>query len=253
MEQFKDLFLKYQKTKRSVYKEKLVYLYLDLVKIIVRRFAYRGEPLDDLIQVGTLGLIKAIERYDPRYGTQFSTFATPTIIGEIKHYFRDETRSIKIPRRLEEIEKKVRYFINQHIQKNGCMPQVKTIAESLGVNEEMVLEAMEVSTSNVTLSLDAPLWADNDDNNLLSCLIQIDEHNELEGIINIESLKHAISCLTQREQRIIHMRFYQNLNQEEISKKLKISQVHVSRLLKHALHRAERIIHRQAKQDHVTL
>jgi len=245
------LFDKYKKTKRKIYREQIVAEYIDLVRFIARRFLYRGEPLDDLVQVGTIGLLKAIERFDSKFGTQFTTFATPTIIGEIKHYFRDESHTVKIPRRLEELGVQIKKVIQKHTQAKGMAPSPKEISKALGIDIDAITEAMDTFQNYTTVSLDSSISHSDKgegDNNLLNTLVA-DEG--VDQIVNSEHLKRAISFLTQREQKILHMTYFQHLQQWEISKKLNISQVHVSRLIGHALKRLKRILIREAKEDQV--
>jgi RNA polymerase sigma-B factor len=248
----KELFEKYQKTHAKAAREQIVLKYLDLVKFISRRFLYRGEPLDDLIQVGTLGLMKAIERYDVKMGIEFTTFATPTVIGELRHYFRDDSHVLKIPRRLEELARTMKSHINEFVQKEGHSPTVKQISRELHVAEAEVVEAIEALENFSLLSLDTPLSDKNQEsggNSLITTLTGSDY--QIEKAADYETLKLAMQRLSKREQRILHMRFYQNLQQWEIAEKLNISQVHVSRLLIHSLRRVKGTLVRQAKEDGV--
>lgn len=249
----KELFEKYKKNHRKDTREKIVVEYLDLVRFIARRFLYRGEPLDDLIQVGTMGLIKAIERFDMGLDIEFTTFATPTIIGEIKHYFRDDSHVLKIPRRLETMSRQIKQYINEYVQQQGRSPNISQIAEHLHISQNDIVEAMEAFEHSLTISLDSPIHdgkgGGGSSFSLLTSLTDTDM--AIENAVDHEHLKKAMQQLTKREQRILHLRYYQNLQQWEIAKKLNISQVHVSRLLVHATSRLKRILVREAKEDRV--
>lgn len=236
----RELFIEYRNTKSSELKEQLISEHIKLVKYIARKFANRGEPLEDVIQVGTMGLLKAIDRYDPDQEIEFATYATPTIVGEIKHFFRDKTHLIKIPRRLHELYAKIKKTIYEYSRDNGKSPTIEVIAQLVGATEEEVLESLEAGQAYSTISLDAPIHVsersgDSSDSKM-SLMDSIKKHSVDNYIINRESLRSAIvKSLNRREQRIIYLRFYDNLSQSEIAEHLKLSQMHVSRLLSHSL------------------
>ena len=208
--------------------------YRSLVYFLARKFMNRGEPLEDIVQVGFLGLVKAIERFDPELGNEFTTFATPTVTGEIKRYFRDKGWAIRFPRRLQELYQQV-VRTNEDLKKElSRTPRVAEIAERLKVSEEEVLEAMEMSPAHAPMSLDASIGSDGDDGrSLFESLGNADP--TLDRVEMRDVLRRAMEHLTPRERSIMAMRFYDEMSQSEIAKKLGISQMHVSRLQRAAL------------------
>ncbi len=215
--------------------------YRSLVYFLARKFMNRGEPLDDIVQVGFLGLIKAIERFDPELGNEFTTFATPTVTGEIKRYFRDKGWAIRFPRRLQELYQQV-VRMNEDLKKElGRTPRVAEIAERLKVSEEEVLEAMEMSPAHAPMSLNATIGSDGDDGRSLFESIGNADPN-LERVEMRDVLRRAMAHLTPRERSIMAMRFYDEMSQSEIAKKLGISQMHVSRLQRAALDHLREVV-----------
>jgi len=212
-------------------REQLVELHMPLVEYLARRFRGRGEPLDDLIQVASIGLLKAIDRFDEGRGVEFSTYATPTIVGEIKRHFRDKGWAIRIPRRLQEVGLTLSKVIPAMSQDLSRSPTVAEIAVRTGFSEEEVLEAMSASQAYSLVSLDAPLSEDGADS--LSRLGAEDESLELFEAWS--SVAHLLRKLPYRERQILHLRFVAGETQSQIAKKLGISQMHVSRLLTRTL------------------
>jgi RNA polymerase sigma-B factor len=227
-------------------RERLVEGYRSLVYFLARKFMNRGEPLEDIVQVGFLGLIKAIERFDPDLGNEFTTFATPTVTGEIKRYFRDKGWAIRFPRRLQELYQQV-LRANEELKRDlGRTPRVAEIAERLGVSEEEVLEAMEMSPAKAPLSLNAPVSSDSsDDGRSLSDAIGNVDTN-LDRVEMRDVLRRAMEHLTPRERSIMAMRFYDEMSQSEIAKRLGISQMHVSRLQRAALDHLREVVPQEA-------
>jgi RNA polymerase sigma-B factor len=226
---------------RDRIRERLVEGYRSLVYFLARKFMNRGEPLDDIVQVGFLGLIKAIERFDPELGNEFTTFATPTVTGEIKRYFRDKGWAIRFPRRLQELYQQV-VRMNEDLKKElGRTPRVAEIAERLKVSEEEVLEAMEMSPAHAPMSLNATIGSDGDDGRSLFESIGNADPN-LERVEMRDVLRRAMAHLTPRERSIMAMRFYDEMSQSEIAKKLGISQMHVSRLQRAALDHLREVV-----------
>jgi len=215
--------------------------YRSLVYFLARKFMNRGEPLEDIVQVGFLGLVKAIERFDPDLGNEFTTFATPTVTGEIKRYFRDKGWAIRFPRRLQELYQQV-VRMNEELKKElGRTPRVAEIAERLKVSEEEVLEAMEMSPAKAPMSLDATIGSDGDDGrSLFESLGNADPN--LDRVEMRDVLQRAMEHLTPRERSIMAMRFYDEMSQSEIAKKLGISQMHVSRLQRAALEHLREVV-----------
>jgi RNA polymerase sigma-B factor len=220
---------------RDRLRERLVAGYEGLVHFLARRFQNRGEPLEDIVQVGFLGLIKAIDRFDPSLGNEFTTFATPTILGEIKRYFRDKGWAIRFPRRLQELYQQV-VRVNEEMKNQlGRQPSMAEVAERLGVDQDDVLEAMEMSTAFTPLSIDATAGGDSEDEGRqLSEAVGSDDPN-LDRVEMREVLERAMQNLNERERRIMIMRFFDEMSQSEVAKRLGISQMHVSRLQRAAL------------------
>ena len=204
----------------------LIERHLPLVTFMARKFADRGEPLDDLIQVGTIGLIKAIDRFEISKGFEFSTFATPTIVGEIKRHFRDKTWAIRVPRRLQELGAAITKANNELTQKLDRSPTPKEIAKHLGVTVDEVAEALESNAAYSTVSLDS---GSDESPTIGDSVGSLDE--ALEGVEYRESLKPLLAALDDREKRILQMRFFDNFSQSQIATELGISQMHVSRIL----------------------
>jgi RNA polymerase sigma-B factor len=220
---------------RDRIREQLVRGYESLVHFLARRFQNRGEPLEDVVQVGFLGLIKAIDRFDPDMGNEFTTFATPTILGEIRRYFRDKGWAIRFPRRLQELYQQV--VRTNELMKNELsrQPTVAEVAGRLGVEPDDVLEAMEMSTALTPLSIDATVGGSGeDDGRQLSESVGSDDPN-LDRVEMREVLERAMRHLNERERQIMIMRFFDEMSQSEVAKRLGISQMHVSRLQRAAL------------------
>jgi RNA polymerase sigma-B factor len=207
----------------------LVELHLPLVEYLARRFRNRGEWLDDLTQVATIGLIKSIDRFDLERGVEFSTYATPTIVGEIKRHFRDKGWAVRVPRRLQELKLALTKAIGELAQRLGRAPTVAELAAHLQMSEEDVLEGLESANAYSTVSLDAPDSGDEDAPAVAESLGMVDE--ALEGVEYRESLKPLLERLPPREKRILLLRFFGNMTQSQIATELGISQMHVSRLL----------------------
>lgn len=213
---------------KSQLRDQIIESHLPLVTHTARKFAGRGEPLDDLIQVGTVGLIKAIDRFDPSKGFEFSTFAIPTIVGEIKRYFRDKTWAVQVPRRLQELGAAVNRAISELTQALDQSPTINQIAEHLGVDADDVVDAMNANSAYSAISLDSNP-SDDESPTLGQRVGKIDE--ALEGVEYRESLRPLLAALPDREQTILVMRFFENKSQSDIAKELGISQMHVSRIL----------------------
>jgi RNA polymerase sigma-B factor len=210
-------------------RDKLVSSYLGLAEYLARRFANRGEPLDDLVQVASLGLVKAVDRFDPERGVEFSTYATHTIVGELKRHFRDKGWAIRAPRRMQELYLRLGKVVATLGQELGRSPTIAELAAEVEVTEEEVLEAMEAGQAYRFASLDAPAGGDAEGETLGSRFGDVDP--ELVGAEQRATLSPLLGRLPQREQLILHMRFFDGLTQSEIARRLGISQMHVSRLL----------------------
>ncbi|WP_328555153.1 MULTISPECIES: RNA polymerase sigma factor SigF [unclassified Streptomyces] len=211
----------------------LVELNLALVKFAASRFRSRSEPMEDIIQVGTIGLIKAIDRFELSRGVEFPTFAMPTIIGEIKRFFRDTSWSVRVPRRLQELRLDLAKAGDELAQRLDRAPTVGELAERLGISNDEVVEGMAASNAYTASSLDAQPEEDDSEGALADRIGY--EDNGLEGIEYVESLKPLIAELPQRDRQILSLRFVANMTQSEIGDELGISQMHVSRLLSRTL------------------
>ena len=218
---------------RQRVRDELVEMHLPLVEYLARRFRNRGEPLDDLVQVATIGLIKAVDRFDLDRGVEFSTYATPTIVGEIKRHFRDKGWAIRVPRRLQELKLSLAKATSELSQRNGRSPTVGELASHLRMSEEDVLEGLESANAYSAVSLDAPDTGDDENHAVADTLGITDE--SLEGVEYRESLKPLLGQLPAREKRILLLRFFGNMTQSQIAAELGISQMHVSRLLARTL------------------
>ena len=223
------LFEQLRKTGDPGLREELAKLHLPLVEYLAKRFKDRGEPLDDLVQVGSVGLLKAIDRFDLERGVEFSTYATPTIVGELKRYFRDKGWAVRVPRRLQELSLRLNKVVSQLTQDLGRSPTVPEIAKFAGLTEDEVLEALESGQAYSTTSLDAPSGEDDD------APLRLDRIGEEDlRIDNLEyfaSLAPLIEKLPEREKTILYLRFFKGMTQSTIAERVGISQMHVSRLL----------------------
>jgi RNA polymerase sigma-B factor len=218
---------------RDEARDLLVHLHLPLVEHCARRFRNRGEPFEDLVQVGTIGLIKSIDRFDTERGVEFSTYATPTIIGEIKRYFRDKGWAIRVPRRLQELRMQIGTATAELTQSLGRSPTPRELAEAIDCSVEEIIEGIESSNAYSTLSLDA---SDDSEDGAASMLDAIGiEDAGLEHVEIRESLKPLLDQLDPREKKILLLRFFRNMTQSQIAEEIGVSQMHVSRLLTRTL------------------
>jgi len=208
-------------------REQLVVLYTPLAKYLARRFEGRGEALDDLFQVASLGLLKAIDRYDLERGVQFTTYAAATIIGELKRHFRDRGWAVRVPRRIQEAGLRVNKAVSELHQHLGRSPTVREIATHTGHSEEEVLEALDASNAYSAYSLDAP--SDEERTPAVERLKADDD--AIERLEGWTSMAPAIRALPPREKRLLYLRFFEEKTQSQIAEEMGISQMHVSRLL----------------------
>ncbi|MDI6909632.1 RNA polymerase sigma factor SigF [Nocardioides sp.] len=218
---------------RDAAREALVHLHLPLVEHCARRFRNRGEPLEDLVQVGTIGLIKSVDRFDSDRGVEFSTYATPTIIGEIKRYFRDKGWAIRVPRRLQELRMQITAASAELTQSLGRSPTPRELAGAIGCTVEEIVEGIESSNAYSTLSLDASDAGDDSSASMLDA-IGVDDEG-LEHVEIRESLKPLLDRLEPREKKILLLRYFKNMTQSQIAEEIGVSQMHVSRLLNRTL------------------
>jgi len=227
----RELLRRYHELADESARDALVERHMPLVRSLARRYAGRGEPLEDIEQVGAIGLIKAIDRFDLEREVALATYATPNVVGEIKRHFRDKGWAIRVPRALQEMNAKMSATIDRLTSTLGRSPSIGEIAESLQATPEEVLEAMEVGSAYTTLSLSAPVGEDAADP--LEVIGKEDEgfeHSE-----DREELAPALARLPQREREILRMRFEEGLPQTQIAEQVGLSQMHVSRLIRRSL------------------
>ncbi|MBM6775320.1 SigB/SigF/SigG family RNA polymerase sigma factor [Olsenella profusa] len=237
-ERTRELFRLYKEKGDAQAREQLIVSHLNLVRFLASKFKNRGESLDDLVQVGTIGLIKAIDRFDPDRGLEFTTYATPTIMGEIKRHFRDKGWSVRVPRRLQELSSKVTQAADDLTTQLQRSPSVEEIAERLGVSVDEVLEAMESSSAYSSVPLEG--GGSGDDEEAPSVIDHYaTEDADLAASDDRMILEDAIEDFSPREQDVIRMRFVDGLTQVEIAERLGVSQVQVSRLLRRTLRRIQ--------------
>lgn len=214
-------------------RERLVERFLPLAKQLARRYGSAGEPLDDLIQVASLGLVKAIDRYELDRGTAFSSFAVPTILGEIKRHFRDTGWTVRVPRAIQERRIQVNRAIPTLTGRLGRSPTTAEIAEHIQATTEEVLEAVEAAVAYEPVSLDSSPGSDEEDETWAQAVGHVDPSYEL--VEYGATLAPAMKSLPDRERLILHMRFVEDMTQSQIAEKIGISQMHVSRLIRKAL------------------
>lgn len=239
------LFKEYKETKDKDIRDKLIEENLYIAEILAKKYTNKGIDYDDIFQVASIGLIYAVERFDVDRGFQFSSFATPTIIGEIKRHFRDKGWTIRVPRRIQELSKKINNAKVELAQKLQRSPTVKDIADYLEVTEEEVLESMEASKVYSPQSLDLTYDGGEDSDISLSDLIGEDEEY-YEKIDNNDFLEKAMSILTDTEKKILIDRYFNKKTQSSIADELDISQMTVSRLEKKILEKMKNEIERIA-------
>ena len=216
-------------------REALILGHESLAVYLARKFGDRGEPLEDLIQVAQIGLIKAIDRYDLSRGIEFTTYVTPTIVGEIKRYFRDKLWSIRVPRRLREVNYALMRAVDELSQRLGRSPTIAELADQTGVPFEIALEALEAGRAYAPASLDAEIAEEGGDHSVPLSEMVGGEDDSLERLEDRATLEWALRKLPDRHQHIVRLRFFDRLSQAEIARQLGISQMHVSRLQREAL------------------
>ncbi|HVX18929.1 MAG TPA: SigB/SigF/SigG family RNA polymerase sigma factor [Acidimicrobiales bacterium] len=226
------LFAEYARTRDPKVRDELIAAHLRLARHLARRFSNRGIPLDDLVQVASLGLVNAVDRFDASRGLEFSTFATPTIMGELKRHFRDKGWSVRVPRRIQELHIEMNAVIARLSQQLGRTPTVAELARATGSTEEEILEAMDASQAYRSASIDARIGGD-ESRTLHNVLGRDDTNMELAEQRHL--LGDLLDSLPKREQLMIRLRFWEGMTQSEIAERLGISQMHVSRLLTKSL------------------
>jgi RNA polymerase sigma-B factor len=229
-------------------REQLIEQYMSLVRSLARRYSYRGEQLEDLVQIGAIGLIKAIDRFDLERGVELTTYATPNIIGEIKRHFRDKGWSVRVPRGLQELNVQLSRLVEQLTVQLSRSPTIPELAKAAGVEEEEVLEALESGRAYTSLSLSVGGGGgDDDDLDPLESLGT--EEHQYEVSEDRAVLAPGFKVLDERERKILQLRFFDGLTQSQIAQQVGISQMHVSRLIRRSLEK----IREQIAEDEESL
>jgi RNA polymerase sigma-B factor len=244
----RELLRRYHELGDVQAREELIEQYLPLVRSLARRYANRGEQLEDLVQVGSIGLIKAIDRFDVGRGVELTTYATPNIIGEIKRHFRDKGWSIRVPRGLQELNVRLSQLLERLTVELERSPTIAELAKAADVTEEEVLEALESGQAYTTVSLSAPSGGG--------------EEGELDPLESLGELEHeyevsedravlapGLDVLDERERRILHLRFWEGLTQSQIAQQVGISQMHVSRLIRRSLEKVRAEIEAERRTE----
>jgi RNA polymerase sigma-B factor len=221
-------------------REQLIEQYMSLVRSLARRYSYRGEQLEDLVQIGAIGLIKAIDRFDLERGVELTTYATPNIIGEIKRHFRDKGWSVRVPRGLQELTVQLSRLVEQLTVQLARSPTIPELAKAAGVEEEQALEALESGRAYTSLSLSVGGGGDDDDLDPLESLGT--EEHQYEVSEDRAVLAPGFKALDERERRILQLRFFEGLTQSQIAQQVGISQMHVSRLIRRSLEKIRETI-----------
>jgi len=237
----RELLRRYHEQGDLAAREQLIEQYMSLVRSLARRYAYRGEQLEDLVQIGAIGLIKAIDRFDLERGVELTTYATPNIIGEIKRHFRDKGWSVRVPRGLQELNVQLSRLVEQLTVQYSRSPTIPELAKAAGVEEEEVLEALESGRAYTSLSLSAGGGGgDDDDLDPLESLGT--EEHQYEVSEDRAVLAPGFKALDERERKILQLRFFEGLTQSQIAQQVGISQMHVSRLIRRSLEKIRETI-----------
>lgn len=221
-----ELFRQYKETGDLLIRNQIVEKYLYIADILAKKFVGRGVDYDDLKQVASLALLRGVDRFDPSLGMQFTTFITPTITGEIKNYFRDKSRIVKVPRRLSELALSIRKYSGEYQAEKGEKPSVKQIAETLNVSQEDVIKALEIGG---TVSLDG-MATDEEGNEKSLYTLLADNNDAYDAFETKETVKAAMRDFTNVERALIKCRYLDGLSQNETAKRLGVSQMFVSRM-----------------------
>lgn len=212
-------------------RERLIVEHLPLVRGLARRYADRGEPLDDLVQVGTIGLIKAIDRFEPDRGFKLASFATPTILGEIRRHFRDRSWTVRVPRGIQEARAQISHAVAELSAENGRSPSVREISESTGLSMDDVLDALAAGSAQRPAPLASP-GGEGEDEPGISVGTEDEGFEQAEARATLDS---GLAELPARERVILHLRFEEGMTQSQIAERIGVSQMHVSRLIRRAL------------------
>jgi len=221
-------------TRDEALRERLILHHAPLVRYLAVRFANRGVPLEDLLQVGTIGLIRALDRYDPTHAAKFITYAVPTITGEIKRYFRDHNWHVKAPRRLRELNLSLMAVRDEIQRETGNLPSVAELADRVGVGEEQALAAMEVGTAYCAETLQSAFGVDATGAERWSERLG-ETDGDFEAVEMRQAIEHALDCLNPRLRRLVELRYFDDQSQSDVARLFGISQMQVSRLERQAL------------------
>jgi len=230
-ERFREL----RETADPALRDRLIEDYLWIARHATKRFAGRGENADDLLQVASLALVKAVDRFDPELNLRFATFAMPTVIGELRRHFRDKTWSMRVSRRLKDLHLEIRSATERLTHELGHQPSVSELADDLDVSVEEVLEAMEAGATYRTASLDAGPVGDDGPEGGGEVRMPGEEDQALVDTPERVAVLRSLERLPQRDRRVVYLRFYLGMTQSEIAEEIGVSQVHVSRILRATL------------------
>lgn len=237
-----ELIRRHQEEADEKTQEILVGHYTPMVETLASKFAKGAEPFEDLVQVGMIGLLAALKRYDSSFGRSFEGFAVPTIVGEIKRHIRDKTWSVHVPRRIKELGPRIKKAVEELTVRHQRSPSVDEIAGYLDVTTEEVLETMEMGRSYNAVSVDSPIEANSDGSQVTLLDLVGSQETGYEQVDKQLLLQKAFQVLTEREQEIIRMTFFENRSQKQAGEELGISQMHVSRLQRRALRKLREAI-----------
>ncbi|MDX6507271.1 MAG: polymerase sigma-B factor [Gaiellaceae bacterium] len=246
----KALLRRYHEHGDLAARAKLIEQYMSLVRSLARRYSYRGEQLEDLVQIGAIGLIKAIDRFDVNRGVELTTYATPNIIGEIKRHFRDRGWSVRVPRGLQELNIQLSRHMEELTVQLGRSPTIPELAKAAGVTDEEVLEALESGRAYSSLSLSAGSGGHDEDGELDPLESLGTEEHQYEVSEDRAVLAPGFRVLDERERRILHLRFFEGLTQSQIAQQVGISQMHVSRLIRRSLEKIRDEIAAEEQPSH---
>jgi len=230
-----ELAAAYARTRNPEIRERAIHAHRNLVEILSSKMVRKGAPVEDLIQVGTIGLILALDRFDPARGVKFSTYAVNTIVGEIKHYFRDCTWIVKVPRQLQEIAAAIHRHREEETRTRGRVPTICELAARMSISEELIVEAMELDIVYSPYSLDAQLGQDDSEHHERLTEVLGRSDRRLDSMVDYAPLWRAIDQLEPRKRWILRRRYFDEWSQSEVGRALGISQMHVSRLEREAL------------------
>lgn len=239
-ENVNELFRLYKETGDINIRNAIAEKYLYIVEILAKKFVGRGVEYDDLRQVAAFALLRGIDRFDPELGMQFTTFITPTITGEIKNYFRDKSRIVKLPRRLGEISVRVKKFAAEYESEKGVKPGVKEIAEALSLSDEEVVQALEVGA---TVSLDNPASVSSEEDGKLSLYALLPDSDDTYEKLEVkDAIRSALKNFNETERALIEYRFTGGLSQSETARRMGVSQMYVSRMERKLLIRLKELL-----------